>query len=86
MALDSSQNGVSTQYLKNEWLKYYKFLQTRSRLGLFCVNLRKFIAVLLALDHVISERYFLSNNGPGHRHLCHTDAFLVSSYVVSIFD
>ena len=46
---------------------------TGSRLGLFCVNLCKFITELLTLTCVISGRLF--DHGQGL--LCLTDTFLV---------
>ena len=52
MALDLSQNFVPTQYLKKEWIEFNKILHTRSRSGLFCVNLCKFIKELWPLTRV----------------------------------
>ena len=47
MALELSQNLVFAQYLKNEWMEFNMILHlTRSKLGLFCVSLHKFIRVM----------------------------------------
>ena len=51
MALDLSQNFVSKQYL-NERMELNTLILTRFRLGLFCLNLHKFIKQLCPLSHV----------------------------------
>ena len=58
------------------WFAIAVFPDHTHLLFLLCINLRKFIAALLALTRVISERLFLSNNGPRRRHLCNTETFL----------
>ena len=63
MALDLSQNLVFAQYLKNEWMEFNMILHlTRSKLGLFCVSLHKFIRVM-ALDSYLNFISYIEFKG-----------------------
>ena len=52
-ALDLIQNFISAQYLKNEWMEDFAYILkfTRSRLGLFYVNMLKFIRVMVRITY-----------------------------------